>query len=506
VKEAAGALTTAKDAAALVAVFSGVSYACGYLTLRARAWAFGTDPPFGLVDEMYVFAGFRFFLSLLVALLILLPLLVAVSAGATRLGKRSSAAISWFGIAILALAAIAQFQVLGIHGLLLDEQAAASPLGQAALTGDGLALALWFLAVAGTALSILWLIRRRHVADVLSATIGMIAALNILFLPAIQGILFADRYVRVLDSAPAAAAQFVGPAAVVDHGGGRAVLLGYVADGHTRLITVDEKDLIGIGVGSVMPIDQFLKPKATTAAMMLLLQAPAAGAPPTTPGQGPPITQATPSDRVAPAFWRTVVGQLKHTLKNIGSLGEGGASQGRIFVAQLGTPSQAARPLSADADLSWPVVSPDGTVYALRDGQLGRLDAAGKFLPVGPRQERWMKLIGVGSDGSVLGLMTAPPFGRPAMLVKGTLEIGPAPTTPELRRQQGVLIQESREYDGGRQVRVARSERGGRGFDVYYSRSGLGRVNVSDCGDDLCGQPSLSPDGSRILFVRLAAR
>ena len=501
--EAAGALAPAKDAAALVAVFSGVSYACGYLTLRARAWAFGTDPPFGLVDEMYVFAGFRFFLSLLVALLILLPLLVAVSAAATRVGNRSSAAISWFGIAILALAALAQFQVLGIHGLLLDEQAAASPLGQAALTGDGLALALWFLAVAGTALSILWLVRRRHVADVLSATIGMIAALNILFLPAIQGILFADRYVRVLDSAPAAAAQFVGPAAVVDHGGGRAVLLGYAADGRTRLITVDEKDLIGIGVGSVMPIDQFLKPRATTAAMMLLLQA---QPPVAVPGHAPTITQATPSDRVATAFWRTVVDQLKHTLKNIGSLGEGGASQGRVFVAQLGTQSPAPRPVSADADLSWPVMASDGTVYALRDGLLGRVDGAGEFLPVGPKQERWMKLIGVGSDGSVLGLLRAPPFGRPAMLVNGALEVGPAPTTPELRRQQGVLIQESREYDGGRQVRVGRSERGGRGFDVYYSRSGLGRVNVSDCGDDLCGQPSLSPDGSRILFIRLPAR
>jgi hypothetical protein len=487
-----------------VAVVSGVSYAFGYLSLRARAWALGTDPPFGLVDEMYVFAGFRFFLSLLVALLILLPVLFVVSAAAIRIGNRSRTALSWLGIAILALAALAQLQVLGIHGLLLDENAAASPLGQAALSGDGLALALWFMAVAGTALSILWLIRRRHVADALTGTVGIVAALNLLFLPAIQGILFADRYVRVLDSTPAVAAQFVGPAAIVDRGGGKAVLLGYVADGHTRLITVDEKELNGIGVGSVMPIDQFLKPTAATTAMMLLLQVPAEAQQPATPGHS--ATQAMPSDRVAPAFWRTVVGQLKHTLKNIGSLGEGGATQGRIFVALLGTQAQTAHPLSADSDLSWPVMAPDGTVYALRVGRLGRLGPSGKFIPVGSKQERWMKLIGVGSDGSVLGLMTAPPFGRPAMLVNGRVEVGAAPTTAELRRQHGVLIQESREYDGGRRLQVARSERGGRGFDVYYSRAPLSRVNVSDCGNDLCGQPSLSADGSKILFIRLAAR
>ena len=494
----------------MVAVFSGVSYACGYLALRARAWAFGTDPPFGLVDEIYVFAGFRFFLSIIVALLILLPVLLAVIAAAGWIGARPRGAgpLAWLGVAILALGAIAQLQVLGIHGLLLNEDAAATPLGQAALSSNGLALSLWLLAVAGTALSILWLSRRRR-ADALGATIGLVAALHLLFLPAVQGILFADRYVRILDRAPASVAEFTGPTAIVDRGGGKAVLLGFVAGGHRRLVTVDEKDLNGIGIGGVMPIDQFLGARAATATMMLLLQVPPDGQPPTPPassGRVPAIAQGKPSDRVSTTFWGAVVDQLKHTLKNIGSLGEGGASQGRIFVADLSRPQTPARALSVNSELSWPVMSPDGTVYALRNGQLGRLDGAGKLVPVGPQQERWMKLIGVRADGTVLGLVTAPPFGRPAMLADGRLELGPPPATPELRRQHGVVIQESREYDGGRQVRVARSERGGRGFDVYYSSAGHSRVNVSDCGNDLCGQPSLSPDGSKILFIRLSGR
>lgn len=258
-----------------------------------------------------------------------------------------------------------------------------------------------------------------------------------------------------------------------------------------------------------MPIDEFLGARtATTTMMMLLLQAPAANQLHAPPPPSPSATaQAKPSDRVSATFWGSVVDQLKHTLKNIGSLGEGAANRGRIFVADPSRPRPEARPLSVDGDLSWPVMAPNGTVYVLREGKLGRLNGAGRFVPVGPQQQRWMKLIGVGSDGTVLGLLTAPPFGRPAMFSKGALEVGPAPATPELRRQHGVLIQESREYDGGRQLRVARSERGGRGFDVYYySTVRLGRVNVSDCGDDQCGQPSLSPDGSKILFIRLPAR
>ena len=330
-------------------------------------------------------------------------------------------ALSWLGVAVLALGAIAQLQVLGIHGLLLDEHVAATPLGQAALTSNGLALSLWLLAVGGTALSILWLSRRRR-ADPLGATIGLVAALHVLFLPAVQGILFADRYVRVLDRAPAAAADFSGPTAIVDRGGGKAVLLGFVAGGRTRLVTVNEKDLNGIGIGSVMPIDQFLGARTATATMLLLVQAPPAGKPQAPPaGTGAPsaAAQAKPSDRVATTFWSTVVGQLKHTLKNIGSLGEGGASQGRIFVAEIArtriagpSAERRQRPLLAGHGAGWSrLCPPQWQSWPARC----RRPVRSRRSPAGEMDEAHRCRFGWRG----LGLAHAPPFGRPAMLVNG---------------------------------------------------------------------------------------
>src|SRR3974390_161726 len=65
-----------KNAAVVLTTLSGEAYACGFLVVRARARALGADPGFVLVDQAYVFAGFRFVLVLLLSLLISVPLLL----------------------------------------------------------------------------------------------------------------------------------------------------------------------------------------------------------------------------------------------------------------------------------------------------------------------------------------------------------------------------------------------------------------------------------------------
>ena len=57
----------------------------------------------------------------------------------------------------------------------------------------------------------------------------------------------------------------------------------------------------------------------------------------------------------------------------------------------------------------------------------------------------------------------------------------------------------------GRELRVERSARGGRGFDVFLVSGNVAR-NLSDCGDDTCGQPSLSPQSQRALYIRAGRR
>ena len=68
----------AKNIGAVLGTASVVGYACGYLALHARAFALGTDPAFKLVDQVYVFAGARFLIATLIAVLVLAPVMLAV--------------------------------------------------------------------------------------------------------------------------------------------------------------------------------------------------------------------------------------------------------------------------------------------------------------------------------------------------------------------------------------------------------------------------------------------
>jgi len=81
----------------------------------------------------------------------------------------------------------------------------------------------------------------------------------------------------------------------------------------------------------------------------------------------------------------------------------------------------------------------------------------------------------------------------------------PQPETDQERARVSMLLQENLAYAKGRQLIVRRSERGGRGYDVSLA-AGDSVKNLSDCGDDACGQPSLSPDGRYVLYIRAVAR
>jgi hypothetical protein len=114
----------------------------------------------------------------------------------------------------------------------------------------------------------------------------------------------------------------------------------------------------------------------------------------------------------------------------------------------------------------------------------------------------WRKLIGVSPDGSILGIVAGSPRARPALVTPdAALRLLPPPESEQDRKNISLLLQENRAYADGRTLLVKRSARGGRGFDVFLVTP-EGERNLSDCGDERCSQPSLSPDGNRVLYVR----
>jgi hypothetical protein len=194
------------------------------------------------------------------------------------------------------------------------------------------------------------------------------------------------------------------------------------------------------------------------------------------------------------AFW-CGVRMLNITFKFIGSL-SGGADRGAVWQYDLATGVRSR--IAADEGFAWPVRGSNGRVFALRDGALVTLAGADVAKP--GVAIVWRKLIGVDEYGAVLGLVRQAQGPVPGLLsAEGVL--APVDVAGDERAQVLALLQEDRAYTDDRALLVTRSERGGRGFDVYYV-AGATRRNVSDCGDDACGQPALSADGRYVLYVR----
>jgi len=213
----------------------------------------------------------------------------------------------------------------------------------------------------------------------------------------------------------------------------------------------------------------------------------------------PPAAPAASGGGMTRIF-ATGLDMLGLVFKGIGSLG-GGATVGAVWRVDL-TSGDRRRIGHAD-DLAWPVPSADGaSVYALRGKQVLRIAIAdGRETPVGGPAD-WRKLLGVLRDGTVLGFVEDDPRPRPALLAQGgaRTELA-APADDAERRRNGALLQEGRDYADGARLEVRDSERGGRGRDVFLVSTATLR-NLSDCGDDFCGQPARSQDARAVFYTR----
>jgi len=223
----------------------------------------------------------------------------------------------------------------------------------------------------------------------------------------------------------------------------------------------------------------------------------------------PPFAQsaAAPQPNSAPSvdIFQAGLRALGFAFKAKGSFG-GGANHGEIVRIVITTGEQVR--IDTGVGWSWPIGGPDNTRgHAFWGNQVWRVprDPFLSPTPIGAEAD-WIKLLGELPDGTILGLVQGELGPRRAVLspdgrISALLE---AETTGE-RRETALLAQEERDYADGRRLEMRRSERGGRGFDVFLVDGG--RVqNLSDCGDDACGQPSLSPDGTAVHFIRSRRR
>jgi hypothetical protein len=263
---ASGLIAGAKNVALGLTSAAGLAYACGYLVVRSRANALGTDPGFTLLDQAYVFAGFRFALFTAVTLLLIAPILLLARVVVERLTSAMRPAylrcLAWIAAVGLAALTLASFRTLGVQAVLLagpsaardglDGALASAVIGSGAL-GVLIALATTFTAAVTTLWASAWY-AKSDAGDPLGLVVTLIAALQLVLLPVQHGIFFADRKARLLERVPDGVVGVVQPVWLIDRGTGKASLLARTTAGTFGLVTIAVEKLDGIAITKVVSI------------------------------------------------------------------------------------------------------------------------------------------------------------------------------------------------------------------------------------------------------------
>ena len=182
---------------------------------------------------------------------------------------------------------------------------------------------------------------------------------------------------------------------------------------------------------------------------------------------------------------------------------------GDIWVAGTGAGRAAA--LTSGGGYRTPVFAPDdGNIVALKGETLVRIPAGGGAAAPVQRAPGVLKLIGfdAGNADEIVVLLDggAAPLG--VLSVKSG-KVTPLPYDAKSDAERRMLAQvrgQERTYGDAAVYVKTESKRGlSRTIewtDVYFRRGGSPPQNLSACDGVNCGQPSLSPDGRRIAFVK----
>jgi hypothetical protein len=223
------------------------------------------------LDQAYVFAGFRFALITLLALLVISPLLI-IANKATVLVRRLAhprhlEIFDRFGAVALAILTLSSFRTLLVEAVLLDNDSVHHTMLQSILIsgilGSGSTGVFVILSATGmTAITVIWL-RGRYARtagrDALTMVLVVIAALQFVLLPMQYGIFFADRTARELEHPPEGVVDVAPSVWLLDRGPDRASLLARRPGGGLALITVKAEKLDGIAVIRMKPIGDIVK-------------------------------------------------------------------------------------------------------------------------------------------------------------------------------------------------------------------------------------------------------
>jgi hypothetical protein len=165
--------------------------------------------------------------------------------------------------------------------------------------------------------------------------------------------------------------------------------------------------------------------------------------------------------------------------------------------------------LTRDGGYQSPIFGEGGdTVLALREGKLMRVATSGIAEPeplfavpgvtrlVGANREAPGQIIVLTTGGSGLGLLD--------LTDRKVHSLLPTASPTEVKAALAKLARWDRTWhlgDPSREVSLLVRPTG-RSANVFYQTAGATPIDISHCEEDRCGQPALSADGRKVVFVR----
>jgi hypothetical protein len=184
---------------------------------------------------------------------------------------------------------------------------------------------------------------------------------------------------------------------------------------------------------------------------------------------------------------------------------------GQVWMADLASGTR--RKITPDSGYRSPVYFPNGSdILALQAGYVVRISSAGDKPAKLYSIAGITKLVGFSLAGPAEALaLTEDEAGHvsPARLSVSTGAITPLPYDPQSSRDRQMLehLEDWQRSYGDTVVYVKRESRQALSgtvevVNIFLKYPGRDPQNVSGCDLENCGQPSLSPDGKRVLFIK----
>jgi len=170
------------------------------------------------------------------------------------------------------------------------------------------------------------------------------------------------------------------------------------------------------------------------------------------------------------------------------------------------------RALTTDGGYRSPIFLPNGsTVLALRGNAIVQLGAAPRNVPPVRMTAAVMKLVGIDSENPSEVVVLTPDAGSPLAAVSlqnGTVTALRFDASDEAQRRLLAQIRAQDRSYGDTTVYTKTETKSGLSrpiewLDVFVKRGAAPPQNVSGCDGVSCVQPALSPDGQRVVFVKV---